>query len=576
MLHDGTHQDLAVLAHAVHIDLPAALHELGDHHGVLAGDLGGLVQVAAQLLRGVGHVHRRAREDIRGADQQRVAFLLAEGQRVCRAAQLAPRRLRDPRIVAELRELVPVLRLVDLQRGSAEHVHARAHERQRDGVGNLPADGDEHAVAALRLVHVQHAFEGELVEVETVALVVVRAHRLGVVVEHHARLAQLAQRADGRHGAPVELHTAADTVHTTAKHECALLIECNVVLVSVVGHVQVVGRGGRLRAGRVDLLDDGPNAMAQARGTHVHLTRRHAVTNETGDLLVGEARLFGDEHGGRRQLVQGDAGQHTPHVRDALLLPQEPWVDLRQRVDAVHRPAPVECGCHREDARVRRHLKCVGQLRVRGDAVVAEADLGRLEAEAGGVDHAQRLLQRLLPRATDGHHLAHRLHGRADFARDFLELVEVPARHLGDDVVEGGLEAGRCRLGHRVGQLGQQHAQRELGGHGGERVARGLGGEGGRAGQARVHLDDAVVGRVGVERVLDVALAHDAQVAHHVDGGGAQHVVLRVRERLRGCDYDGVSRVHAERVEVFHVAHGDAVVGRVAHHLVLHLLPPLE
>mmetsp|Transcript_69997 Transcript_69997/g.158249 ORF Transcript_69997/g.158249 Transcript_69997/m.158249 type:complete len:236 (+) Transcript_69997:2344-3051(+) len=61
---------------------------------------------------------------------------------------------------------------------------------------------------------------------------------------------------------------------------------------------------------------------------------------------------------------------------------------------------------------------------------------------------------------------------------------------------------------------------------------------------------------------------------HHVDGRAAKHVVLLVAQRLAGCDDDGVSGVDAEGIEVFHVAHRDAVVPGVAHHLVLHLLPP--
>ena len=85
-----------------------------------------------------------------------------------------------------------------------------------------------------------------------------------------------------------------------------------------------------------------------------------------------------------------------------------------------------------------------------------------------------------------------------------------------------------------------------------------------------------VVRGVGVKRVLDVALAHDADVAHDLDGRVAQHVVLLVAERLRGRDDDRVARVHAQGVKVLHVADGDAVVGRVAHDLVLELLPALH
>ena len=55
--------------------------------------------------------------------------------------------------------------------------------------------------------------------------------------------------------------------------------------------------------------------------------------------------------------------------------------------------------------------------------------------------------------------------------------------------------------------------------------------------------------------------------------GLAQLEVLAVGQRLRWRDDDTVTRVDAQRVKVLHVAHGDAVVAAIAHHLVLDLLP---
>ncbi len=54
---------------------------------------------------------------------------------------------------------------------------------------------------------------------------------------------------------------------------------------------------------------------------------------------------------------------------------------------------------------------------------------------------------------------------------------------------------------------------------------------------------------------------------------GAQHLVFHVGERQAGGDDDAVAGVYAHRVDVLHVADGDAVVVAVAHHLVLHFLP---
>lgn len=83
-------------------------------------------------------------------------------------------------------------------------------------------------------------------------------------------------------------------------------------------------------------------------------------------------------------------------------------------------------------------------------------------------------------------------------------------------------------------------------------------------------LNDAVVEGVGVQCVLDVTLSHHPQVSHHLDGSFSQHVVLSVAQSLRWGQYDRISRVHTQGVEVLHVAHCDAVVGRITHHLIIY------
>src|SRR3989344_603849 len=53
-------------------------------------------------------------------------------------------------------------------------------------------------------------------------------------------------------------------------------------------------------------------------------------------------------------------------------------------------------------------------------------------------------------------------------------------------------------------------------------------------------------------------------------------VVLGIGKCLRRGDYDALARVNTHRVEIFHVAHGDAIVGTVAHDLVLDFFPSAE
>jgi hypothetical protein len=67
------------------------------------------------------------------------------------------------------------------------------------------------------------------------------------------------------------------------------------------------------------------------------------------------------------------------------------------------------------------------------------------------------------------------------------------------------------------------------------------------------YFNDAVLLRGRIERVLNVALAHDAQMPDDIDRGRAQHVVVLVRERLRRCHYDRIACMYTERIEVLSI-----------------------
>ncbi len=112
------------------------------------------------------------------------------------------------------------------------------------------------------------------------------------------------------------------------------------------------------------------------------------------------------------------------------------------------------------------------------------------------LEAAHGFLQRRLEAAVDRHHLARRLHLRADLAVAEGELVERPARDFDHAVVQRRLERRRRALRHRVGYLVQPFADRDLGRDARDRVARRLRCQRRAARHARVDLDDVVGRRV--------------------------------------------------------------------------------
>ena len=352
------------------------------------------------------------------------------------------------------------------------------------------------------------------------------------------------------------------------------MCEIYIVRSSVVGDVEVVGLGRVFGSQRVDLLDDRGDAALLAVAAdlqHIGLDLVGlAVADRTGQLEVRETALF------------RFADQFIGHVGDTVVLfelaldaddvfelLEEPFVDPGQLVDAFDRVALFERVGDHEDA-------FVGGMRERLVDVDAGERLVRDEPVHALSDHAQPFLDHLFEAAPDGHHLADRFHAGAQLARDAFELAEIPARNLADDVVESRFEAGGRTLRDGVFQFVQPVAEPQFRGDEGERVTGGLRRERRRAAQARVHFDHAVIFRVGVECVLNVALADDPDVADDLDRQFSQFMVFGVRKGLRRGYDDALAGVDAQRVEVFHVADGDAVVVAVPHYLVFHLFPAFE
>ena len=276
---------------------------------------------------------------------------------------------------------------------------------------------------------------------------------------------------------------------------------------------------------RVDALHGRQDAQLLPVLAHLQVLLLHVrpgvLEHETRNLEVREAHALGlAQHLGRKALQSVVSFQRLLHVHDVLQLADEPWVYLGQLIDALYRVALFQGLCHGEDAQVRGVRQLVVQL-VEMHMVVAHKAVHPLAY------HAQALLDDFLERTADGHDFAHRLHAGTDVARHALELRQVPARYLADEVVQRRSHVSRVRRSH-LANLVEGVAQGNLGGHESQRVAGGLGSQGRRTAQAGVHLDDAVVVRLGVKGILNVALAHDAQMPDAGLGQVLQHLHLVV------------------------------------------------
>ena len=362
-------------------------------------------------------------------------------------------------------------------------------------------------------------------------------------------------------GRVVELDALADADRAGSQHEDLLPVGRNRFVLLFVAGIEIRDVGRVLAGAAVDDLVDGQDRFVQAQAGDV----LGAALPQAADLLVAESQALGLPEVIQLARVGGEDRLVADDPQEGL---QEEHVDLRPVVDQ----GDVDAEAHQlrdgEDP-------VVGPLGDIGEELVGAAGVELLLVDVADADlqGADRFEEALLEGAADAHHLAGRLHLRAELVRGFAELVEREAGEFRDDVVQRGLEGGGMAVQE---DLVERQADGDLRGHAGDREAAGLRGEGRGAGDAGVDLDDVVGEGERVEGELDVAAAFDLQGADHLEGAVAQELVLLVRQGLARGDDDRVAGVDADRVDVLHRADGDGGVVGVAHDLELDFLVALD
>ncbi len=73
-------------------------------------------------------------------------------------------------------------------------------------VRNLSTGGNDYAIRLLHVDDIHNTLECQLIEIETVAHVIVGRNGLRVIVYHHRAVALLADSIESLHATPVELN----------------------------------------------------------------------------------------------------------------------------------------------------------------------------------------------------------------------------------------------------------------------------------------------------------------------------------------------------------------------------------
>ena len=121
-------------------------------------------------------------------------------------------------------------------------------------------------MGSLQIDDIHNALKSELVEIKSVAHIVVGGNRLGVVVNHHRAVTFVADCGEGIDRTPVEFYRGTDTIGTRTEHNDTLAVpgKVDVVLIAAVGQIEVIGLGGIFGSEGIDLLDEASLYLKEA------------------------------------------------------------------------------------------------------------------------------------------------------------------------------------------------------------------------------------------------------------------------------------------------------------------------
>ena len=94
-----------------------------------------------------------------------------------------------------------------------------------------------------QLNDIHNTLKGQLVEIQTVAHIIIRRNGFGVIINHHRPITFTSDGVQRLYPTPVELNRAADTVSARPQHDDGLFVflKRHIMGNACISHIQIIG-----------------------------------------------------------------------------------------------------------------------------------------------------------------------------------------------------------------------------------------------------------------------------------------------------------------------------------------------
>ena len=173
----------------------------------------------------------------------------------------------------------------------------------------------------------------------------------------------------------------------------------------------------------------------------------------------------------------------------------------------------------------------------------------------------------------NSHNFAGSFHLSTQSTVSSYEFIERPAREFEYDIVNGRFEASFGGFGYSIFDFVQGVTNSNFAGYFSDGITSCFRCQSGAAAYARVNFDNIVVFGVRIQCQLYVTTTTNTQFTNDVDGCFTEQSQFSFVKSLSRSNYNGVTGVNANGVNVFHGAYGNAVVSSVADYFEFDFFP---
>ena len=507
-------------------------------------------------------LHGSAAEHKRGANQHGISDFFGDPNPFLRVGHGASLRFRNVQLFQQLFKDSAILRTVDGFAVRPDHFYAARGKRLGKVDCGLSSQRCNNPLRLLQPDNVHNILHGQRLKVQLVRGRIIRGDRFRIVVDDNRLVSGLPDGLNGMYRGIIELHALPDADGTRAEHDDLFFLRmCGGLVFLRVSGIVVRNVSVKFRCAGVNRFIDGVKLFPLPEIGDLCFT----AVPELRDRFVGKAVFFAF-----RQCftVKRVLCKLLFQLRDMCDLGEEKRINPGHPGNFPDVSAAAKQLRNHENPVVRRVDDIVLQRFLRHGRRFCRKQMIRARFQ-----RTHRLEQALLAGSSDAHDFSRRLHLRGKAVARTGKFIKRKARHFGHDIIKRRLKACRC-IGKQ--NLVQPHSHRNLGRDAGNRKAACFACQCGRARNSGVDFNDIVAEGLRVQCKLNVASAFDLQTADDFQGAVAKHLVFAVGQGLAGANHDGVSRVYADRIQIFHIADGDCRVICVPQDLIFDFFVALD